>query len=190
MSKKKIIIKAFLTVFCVLTGALSANAESCSTAGQVQYKYTASGCSYTTQTRTCCATTGAWSDWDTACPTTKTCSDSSKPDSTQVCGNTGTRSRNVYCNTDTGKWVTGEWGDCQCPSNNFYNTKYGCINACYCSYYDTYEPSCGYEACKQYCCPGGGNYDDLNPTCDDQCCWDRMECNGGLVLSCKLLGIC
>lgn len=41
-------------------------AESCTSAGQVQYKYTASGCSYTTQTRTCCPDK-TWSDWDGDC---------------------------------------------------------------------------------------------------------------------------
>ena len=100
-------------MFCVLAGALLANAESCSTAGQVQYKYTASGCSYTTQTRTCCATTGAWSDWDTACPTTKTCDQSQKPATSQDCNDCTYKSRTVTCNTSTGIWETGAWGSCQ-----------------------------------------------------------------------------
>ena len=59
MSKKKTVRKVFFAVFCFFACAIIARAESCSSKGQVQYKYTASGCSYTTQSRTCCATTGA-----------------------------------------------------------------------------------------------------------------------------------
>ena len=128
MSKKKIIIKAFLTAFCVLTGALSANAESCTSAGQTQNKYTASGCSYTTQTRTCCAATGAWSDWGGSCPSCSSsqcwngskCADKeavSRNCSGNVTNATGgTQTRTATCTNGSG-WTYGSWtGTCTCKS--------------------------------------------------------------------------
>ena len=54
-------------VIIALSMGVYAYAESCSSKGQVQYKYTASGCSYTTQSRTCCSN-GSWSDWGADCP--------------------------------------------------------------------------------------------------------------------------
>lgn len=113
MSKKKIIIKMFLTVFCCFFLAALSNAESCSTAGQTQNKYTASGCSYTTQTRTCCATTGAWSDWGASCPS---CSSSQcwngsqcvdKPSDCNIETNTGcyTYKKDCSCSQGLG-WQT------------------------------------------------------------------------------------
>lgn len=69
MLKNKTVRNAFLAAFCFFVCIISAYAESCSTVGQVKYKYTASGCSYTTQTRICCSN-GSWSDWGGSCPTT------------------------------------------------------------------------------------------------------------------------
>ena len=128
MSKKKIIIKAFLTVFCCFFLAALSNAETCSTAGQVQYKYTAGQpdeCSYKTQTRTCCATTGAWSGWGEECP--KTCDESTKPAATENCGedNSGTRSRTVTCDTSTLTWKTGSWGVCSYCTPGAVDTTFG-----------------------------------------------------------------
>ena len=51
-----------------------AYAENCSTAGATQNKYTPSGCSYTTQTRTCCSNK-TWSDWDKECQVQKVCNE-------------------------------------------------------------------------------------------------------------------
>ena len=127
MSKNKIIVKAFLTAFCCFFLAALSNAESCSTAGQTQNKYTASGCSYTTQTRTCCSN-GSWSEWDSACPTRKTCPTSSKPSTRTTCTG-GYKTRTVTCDTSTGKWKTGAWSDCDC-SDLAYETVYVSGRAC------------------------------------------------------------
>ena len=59
-------------VIIALSMGVYAYAESCSSVGSTQYKYTASGCSYSTSTRTCCSNK-TWSDWDSSCPTTPTC---------------------------------------------------------------------------------------------------------------------
>ena len=128
MSKKKIIVKAFLTAFCCFFLAALSNAESCSTAGQTQNKYTASGCSYTTQTRTCCAATGAWSDWGGSCPSCSSsqCWNGSKcTDKEAVSRNCfgnitnatgGTQTRTATCTNGSG-WTYGSWtGTCTCKS--------------------------------------------------------------------------
>ena len=67
MLKNKTVRNVFFLVFCLFACVSLGYAESCSSKGQVQYKYTASGCSYTTQTRTCCSN-GSWSDWGGTCP--------------------------------------------------------------------------------------------------------------------------
>lgn len=85
----------------------------CTLVGGTQSKYTASGCSYTTSTRTCCSNK-KWSDWDTACP--KTCNQSTKPSTSQSCYG-GYKYRSVTCNN--GNWVTGSWGDCDCSASGF-----------------------------------------------------------------------
>ena len=69
MSRKKTVRNVFFTIFCLFACVSLGYAESCSSKGQVQYKYTASGCSYSTQTRTCCSN-GSWSSWGGSCPTT------------------------------------------------------------------------------------------------------------------------
>ena len=99
-----------------LYDTLSCN-ESCGASGTKQYKYTASGCSYSTSTRTCCSD-GAWSPWDASCPTTKTCPTSSKPDTRTTCTG-GYKTRTVTCNTSTGTWTTGSWGDCDCSDSAY-----------------------------------------------------------------------
>ncbi len=112
MSKNKTVRNVFFAIFCLFACVSLGYAESCSSKGQVQYKYTASGCTYTTQSRTCCATTGAWSGWGEECP--KTCDPSTKPAETEPCGEdgSGTRSRSVTCDTLTLTWKTGSWGIC------------------------------------------------------------------------------
>ena len=94
--------------------------ETC-TKGATQEKYTASGCTYTTQTRECCGITG-WSGWDEDCPTQTctSCSSATKPSTSQSCKygnsttNNGTQTRTVTCNKTTCTWTTGSWGACQC----------------------------------------------------------------------------
>ena len=107
MSKNKTVRNVFFLVFCLFACVSLGYAESCSSKGQVQYKYTASGCSYTTQTRTCCSN-GSWSDWDKSCPTVIQCSGNSS-ETCEVCG---TRTRT--CNTSTGQWSA--WGACVKPT--------------------------------------------------------------------------
>ena len=87
------------------------------TSGQKENKYTASGCSYSTSTRTCCSD-GTWSPWDASCPTTKTCPTSSKPATRTTCTG-GYKTRTVTCNTSTGTWTTGSWGDCDCSDSAY-----------------------------------------------------------------------
>ena len=78
MSKKKIIIKAFLTVSCCFFLAVLSNAESCSIVGQMQFKPDGT-CD--TLVRTCCERTsgGKWGDWGTGecvnTPCSSTCPD-------------------------------------------------------------------------------------------------------------------
>ena len=112
MSKNKTVRNVFFAIFCLFACISLGYAESCSTAGAVEYKYTANACSYDTSVRTCCATTGAWSGWGEECP--KTCDPSAKPAETEPCGEdgSGTRSRSVTCDTVSLTWKTGSWGIC------------------------------------------------------------------------------
>ena len=67
-----------------------------------------------TISRVCCAGDRAlptWSEWGKGCPTT--CSTSNKPSTRTTC-NGGYKYRTVTCNTSTGEWDTGAWGDCDC----------------------------------------------------------------------------
>ena len=64
MSKNKTVRNVFFVVFCFFACISLARAESCSAAGQVQYK---SSGSCGTSSRKCC-NGGSWSDWDKDCP--------------------------------------------------------------------------------------------------------------------------
>ena len=142
MSKKKIIIKTFLTAFCVLAGALLANAESCTTAGQVQYK--PSGTCSTSQ-RTCCKS-GNWSDWGSSCVGADNCASdecwtgsvcSSKPPVSCSCTN-GTCTRTWTCTPGSGWSYTDS--SCVCKSgyvlkNGVCEAKTSCIEYKSLSYY-------------------------------------------------------
>ncbi len=66
MSKNKTVRNIFFSVFCVFACIIAAYAESCNSVGQVQYRYTASGGPYTTQTRTCCSDK-QYSEYGKAC---------------------------------------------------------------------------------------------------------------------------
>ena len=65
----------------------------------------------------------------------KMCSPSSKPTSSESCNGCGTRTRSVTCDTGTGSWVTGLWGECSktaeecnpCPDGYTYNAD---LNEC------------------------------------------------------------
>ena len=118
-------------VIIALSMGVYAYAESCSSVGSTQYKYTPSGCSYTTQTRTCCSNK-TWSDWDKECPTTPTCganecwngsSCAAKGETLRNCsGNVanttdGKQTRTATCTSGSG-WSYGSWtGICTCRSN-------------------------------------------------------------------------
>ncbi len=120
--------KLFLFVLFIFS-VVSAYAESCSSVGSTQNKYTASGCSYTTQTRTCCAN-GSWSSWDKACTGKENCTSSQcwngskcedKGSTSRSCsGNVsnasgGTQTRTATCGS--GGWQYGSWtGTCTCKS--------------------------------------------------------------------------
>ena len=188
MSKKKTVRKVFFAVFCFFACAI-ARAESCSSSGQVQYKYTASGCSYTTQSRTCCATTGAWSDWGGSCPS---CSSSqcwngsscaNKESVSRSCsGNvtnaqSGTQTRTATCTSGSG-WTYGSWsGTCVCESGYTWNSSTKrCIKDCDTSAAEWCN-NCGLTFNPNTCkcsCPAGST-------------WNGKWCvtTAGLIYSCR-----
>lgn len=88
--------------------------EGLCTLGTVQYK--PDGTCGTTS-RKCCGLNG-WSPWGGECPSSQSCSASTKPATSQSCttlgGGSGTQTRTVTCNTSTGEWTTGSWGTCTC----------------------------------------------------------------------------
>ena len=72
-----------------------------------------------TISRVCCAGDRAlptWSEWGKGCPTT--CSTSNKPSTRTTC-NGGYKYRTVTCNTSTGEWQTGSWGNCDCSDSAY-----------------------------------------------------------------------
>ncbi len=126
MKIERIIFGVMLT----LSMCIYAYAESCSSVGSTEVKYSASGCSYSTSKRTCCSNK-TWSDWDKACPTTPTCganecwngsSCAAKEETSRNCsGNvanavSGNQTRTATCNSGSG-WSYGSWtGTCTCKS--------------------------------------------------------------------------
>lgn len=124
--------KLFLFVLFIFS-VVSAYAESCSSVGSTQNKYTASGCRYTTQTRTCCSN-GSWSEWDKACGkadcTSDQCWNGSKcedrpPTQYRPCkGNVpntvnGEQSRSALCRSSG--WEFGAWvGLCLCEERHIW----------------------------------------------------------------------
>ncbi len=107
MSKNKTVRNVFFAIFCLFACISLGRAESCSVAGQVQYK-TSGSCG--TSERTCCATTGEWSDWGGSCPSCSSsqCWDGSKcEDAPSDKGKTVTEDCAVFgisytCNSGTG----------------------------------------------------------------------------------------
>ena len=59
--------KVILSMLVIGIMSALANAESCSSVGATERKHTPSGCSYKTETRTCCYNK-QWSEWDKECP--------------------------------------------------------------------------------------------------------------------------
>ncbi len=98
-----------------LDDAILTPVEGLCTLGTVQYK--PDGTCGTTS-RTCCGSLVGWSDWGGECPSSQSCSASTKPATSQSCttlsGGSGTQTRTVTCDTSTGEWTTGSWGTCTC----------------------------------------------------------------------------
>ena len=125
-------------VIIALSMGVYAYAESCSSAGSKQYKYTASGCSYTTSTRTCCSN-GTWSDWDkecctgAGCCTSGTCWNGSTCEA-QISSKCGDQANMVYSNCVQGK---GYLYYCVCKSDGttkqvYKNDSFSCPDlSCY-----------------------------------------------------------
>ena len=121
-------------VIVALSIGVYAYAESCSSVGSTQYKYTASGCSYSTSTRTCCSNK-TWSDWDkeccsgAGCCAPGTCWNGSTCES-QITDKCGDQANLVYHNCVQGK---GFLYYCACKSDGstkevYKNESFNCTN--------------------------------------------------------------
>ena len=117
------------------TGSSSSGGSSSCTVGAKENKYTASGCSYTTQTRTCC-NDKTWSGWGEACSGASNCTSSqcwnsstsscqSKPRSICSCSN-GTCSRTYSCGSSG--WTYTD--TCTCKSGYEKNSSGKCVEKC------------------------------------------------------------
>ena len=80
--------RIILSILAICVMSALANAESCTSVGATDKKYTPEGeCSYKTQTRTCCEN-GNWSDWDKGCDNKQVCEEGEeKMESMDVWGN-------------------------------------------------------------------------------------------------------
>ena len=68
------------------------------------------------------------------CNPVKSCDESVKPETEEECNGCGTRTRSVTCNTSTGNWVTGNWGECsktqeECDCKETYGPESSVIGA-------------------------------------------------------------
>ena len=108
----------------------------CSTHGAPTTSRGCNGCGWQDRTITCDTSTGDWivGEWGECsktveeCNPVKSCDESTKPVSSESCNGCGTRTRSVTCNTSTGLWVTGSWGECskteeECNCKETYGTK-------------------------------------------------------------------
>ena len=156
MSKNKMVRNVFFVLFCLFACVSLGYAESCSSKGQVQYKYTPSGCSYTTQTRTCCSN-GSWSAWDKPCPVAEC-----KNGETKECGS-------GKCGQKT--CVNGRWSACATIPNMLGSAA---------SNHDAYCTTGGHNVwCGPYiwieslkCCgfSSGTSFVDTSKCTDSDCC--------------------
>ena len=133
MSKNKTVRNAFFTIFCLFACVSLGYAESCSTAGATQNKYMASGCSYTTQRRTCCSNK-QWSAWGGSCPTCNKSADTC--DARQIYADFDEANCKCICPTGA-KEVNGT---CECDTANGYvEGDHECVK--------NNKPSCGTNQC-------------------------------------------
>ena len=164
---------------------------SCSPTGSKEEKYTASGCSYSTQTRTCCSN-GKWSEWNGSCSGAGSCSSSqcwngsscaNKESVSRSCsGNvtnaqSGTQTRTATCKSGSG-WTYGSWsGTCVCESGYTWNSSTKrCIKDCDISAAEWCN-NCGLTFNPNTCkcsCPAGST-------------WNGKWCvtTAGLIYSCR-----
>ena len=157
-----------LTDLPTLDGGILKPIETC-TKGATQTKYTASGCTYTTQTRECCGLT--WSGWDEECCSGADCCTSSqcwngsscvsKGVTSRECSDafenaiSGTQTRIATCNNGTG-WIYTNWiGTCTCETGYDWSTS-GCVKQ--------YQP----VVCSISSCPSGQHL--VNAGTEDCCC--------------------
>ncbi len=148
--------------------------------GDTQNKYTASGCSYTTQTRTCCSD-GTWSNWDEEC---KECEEKSPCSSDADCCN------GRSC-VSTGGLVTFEDSGKRCGIQCSESSKPTCsLAGGTCSYICTCDPSTGeWVNCNksQFCKAG---YETVKLSNGDICC-EVKNCGtasaGGFISTCMCI---
>ncbi len=79
------------------------------------------------------------------------CSNASKPVASQSCGNCGTQTRSVSCDTSTGDWVTGSWSSC------------------------SGQGVCSAGATKSEACASGLEGSGKQYTCSNSCQWELTK---------------
>lgn len=144
------------SIGCVVMGS-GLEVSGVAEIGTREHKYTADNeCGYTTETRICCSN-GRWSEWGKRCPFVVSCPESSKPETRKKCFS-GYRTRSVSC--DNGKWITGEWGECDCSDSGY--KKLYCLDGTTCC--ESTSPTglkCN-QACKGY---ESSRWVVIGPTC-------------------------
>ena len=103
--------RIILSILAICVMSALANAESCTSVGATDKKYTPSGCDYKTETRTCCEDCN-WSDWDKTCkPKYKECEEGDEGTATvELWGSSAYWSGKVVgSKTCQRKCVNGKW---------------------------------------------------------------------------------
>ena len=114
-----------------------------------QTQPTSQGCGNSgTQTRTCTPSCGGGSCGSWGACTGQTCPVSTKPATSQACGNCGSQTRTVTCNTNTGGWTTGSWGTCSGQGI----CAVGATQACNSTGTQTCSSSCTWGTCSVINC--------------------------------------
>ena len=150
----------------------SCDDSSCGLSGRKEYKYTASGCSYTTSTRTCCYN-GEWSAWDGVCPAAPKQCTGTRPDSKTTCYG-GYKRRTVTCNTSTGTWTTGAWSQCDCSDPDYESVTVLDGGTC-----------CQRKDGTGLRCAGGQEGIPYNWVPMGTPCWNKIDCGTGALPECN-----